>query len=186
MAFNVRVNEKSLRNVEENVKAVIDKVTKNVRMLEEVGTVIITDVKYQTRRGRSIPKDGAPFDALSTKWVQTRQQIAEAQKVSDVFKAGRSNVTLTGELLDSFEIVKIAQGQITIDFEGEHSPYTAKMIRKDGFRQVGKPIQNKTLAKYITENGRPFVGVRLALKQRLNRIVEGFIRRATKVAKLSR
>lgn len=186
MAFDVKVNQESLKNVEANVRTVIDRVFNNKQMLQLIGQTVIDDVKFQTRRGKSIPQGGSSFDSLSPKWIAERQKIAAVQKVSDVFKSNRSNLTITGELLDSMDVVKVKKGGLTIDFVGKHSPYRAQSTRGTGVKTIGKPIDNKLLAKYVAENGRPFMGVRLALKQRLNRIVVGFIRRAGKVYKLTR
>jgi hypothetical protein len=190
MAFNVRVNKESLKNVEDNVRTVIDRVFANKQMLELIGQTIIDDVKFQTRRGRSIPTGGGAFDQLSPKWIAEREKIAAVQKVADVFKSTRSNLTITGELLDSMDVVKVQKGSLTIDFVGTHSVYKAQSSRGNGVKTIpsnpSNQVKNKDLARYVAENGRPFLGVRLALKARLNRIVVGFIRRAGKVYKLTR
>lgn len=123
MAFKVKLNDASVKQVEANVRLAFEKVIANKEMLGEVGQTIVDDVRFQTRRGKSIPNDLAPLKPLSKKWKEKRKELAQSNETSDVFSPARSNLSLTGQLLNSFNYIIRGAGKLLLRFEGTHEPY---------------------------------------------------------------
>lgn len=205
MSFKVSINEKSLKGVEDNVKQLFDKVISNRKLMSDIGQTIINDVKMQTRMGNSIP-EGRRFDPLSSSsWIKQREAIFQAGGTHELFSLRRSNLTVSGQLLDSMRS-EASKGSVRVYFAGLHQPYTAKYKEswkrrahmrsghkvsahtvnssRSGSRKIGSQLKNEDLAKYVADAGRPFFGVRDLLQKRINTMIIAAIRRASEVARL--
>lgn len=230
MSIKVSFNEKSIKDVENRIKQSFEKVIANPEMMNDIGETIVKDIKYQTRRGLSIPNNG-PLKALSTNrhpflysiygrldfqrakpagekksqinaakrknerlqalrethakdgysWVDIRGYISNSTTTHETFKANRSNLTLTGQLLDSLKHRVFGAGKLLLEFTGVHKPYKIRTAK--GQRQVGEAISNEELAEHVQQI-RPFVGVRDAIKKRIKIIVLSYLRRSSRVLKL--
>lgn len=183
MKMELKFNQESIDRAEASIRDKLKATLKEPALLSEIAEVAITDIKFQARRGISTEsgtiKGGAQttgkFKALTPKWIKERQKIADATKTHETFKANRSNITITGQLLDAMSKVLTRTG-IAIVFKGIHQPYQARRVRRDGTRQVGKPIPNEDLSGYV-EQVRPFFAIRESLLPRLKNIVIRLIRR---------
>jgi hypothetical protein len=169
----LKFNQKTIDEAEASIRLKIKEIVKSPALLSEVADVAIKDIQFQTRRG--LTPDGNRFKPLSPKWIKERSKIEQATQVHEAFKANRSNVTITGQLLDAMSKI-ITRSGIAIVFKGLHRPYQAKRVRTSGNRTIGKPIDNDKLAGYVNEV-RPFFKIRESLLPRLKNIVIRYIRR---------
>lgn len=183
MKMSVKFNEATIDRAEASIKEKLKTTMKDPALLAEIGEVAIADIKFQARRGISTQggsiKGGAQttgkFKALTPKWIKERQKIADATQTHEAFKANRSNITITGQLLDAMGKIFTRNG-VAIIFGGIHYPYQARRVKNGGTRRIGKPIENEKLAGYV-EQVRPFFAIRESLLPRLKNIVIRFIRR---------
>lgn len=166
----------SIAKVEDDVKKKIRAITNDDKLLRQIGEVMIKDLQFQARKGTN-PVTGGKFIPLSQKWIKEREKIAQAQAVHPAFKGNRSNVTITGQLLDALR-QRILGRILVIFFDGKHQPYSAKRVKDPGKgnRKIGKPIDNSLLAEYVNQI-RPFFIVREKLLPQLKSIVIRYIRR---------
>jgi hypothetical protein len=178
MAIKVKVNKESIVRSQQGFEDLIDRVLSGKTMLNEIGDNIVNDITVQTRLGKSTVT-GKPFKALKDSTIAQRKNIAKHNTVHPSFSPARSNLTITGQLIDSMRR-KVSKGLIEVFFEGTHKPYNTAGKKKKSGKQ--KPVTNEELAGYMAEKGRPFVGVRPKLKERIARIVVQYLRRAGKVA----
>lgn len=108
-------------------------------------------------------------------YVEIRKYISESTKTHPTFSPKRSNLTITGQLLNAMTRTVSSLGTLTIKFINSiHTPY--KIRTSKGLRDVGKPIDNDKLAEYVNAK-RPFFGVRKTLLPQLKTIVIRYIRR---------
>lgn len=177
MSFTFKINEKSLQNVEKNVREAFDKVIRSNAMMNEIGAVVTNDVKEQTRKGKSIP-NGSKLKALSSKWIDRRKELAKSNDTDEAYQAEKSNLTFTGQLLNSIRFIIPGPGKIKIFFDGMHDPYK----NKDG-ENIGGRVSNQLIADGQTERGRPFVGVRPVIERRIGRIIRTYLKRALIVSR---
>lgn len=174
MKMNIRFNQKTIDAAEASVSAKLNEIAKSPALLSEIAEVAITDIKFQARKGVST-ETNSKFKSLSPKWIKQRQKIAQATPVHETFKPNRSNITITGQLLDAMSKMLTKSG-IAIVFKGLHNPYFINRVRKSGIRTVGKKISNDDLSGYVNEV-RPFFKIRESLLPRLKNIVIRYIRR---------
>lgn len=109
-------------------------------------------------------------------WIDIRRAISDSQPTHPAFKDDRSNLTLTGKLLDSIKYENKGSGRVRFYFEGQHHPYKLTNTRGRVI-QIGSRMDNADLAGYVEAGGRPFFGVRKSLEPRISRILVAAIRR---------
>lgn len=182
MSFTFKISEQSIKNVEKSVRTTFRKVISNNKMLGEIGDIIVTDVVEQTRNNeKSIPNKMKDLPLLRESWIKRRDILSNYNQTNEAYDSGRSNLTFTGQLLDSLTWAITRAGQLKVYFQGIHKPY--KSVKKK--KPLGKEITNEQLAKYVSKT-RPFVGVRPAIRLRVSRLVKSYMKRALLVAKLTK
>jgi len=175
--MKVSVDDKSLKNVEDNIRKSFEKVIRNQTLMRELSDTIIKDIQVQTRMGKSIPLE-QKMASITNEWKDRRKTITSEKH--QAFSPGRSNLTVSGQLLNSLQSFFVSAGKFVIRATGIHQQYTYK--KKNGeTSQIGNRVENERLARYVAEQGRPFIGVRKELIPRLKRIIIGYIRRSSKV-----
>lgn len=181
MAFEFKFNQKSIDNMEQSVREAFRKVINNKQMLDEIGSTVVTDVRDVTRnQDKSIPLELSELKLLKESWIIQRTRLAKTNATDRAFEDGRSNLTFTGQLLNSMKHIVIGPGKLQIIFADMHTGY------KSATGRVSKSIENSKIAKYVAEQGRPFFGVRPSMRRQVNRIVKQYVKRALLVARLTK
>lgn len=196
MGISVKLDNKSVARVEKSVRESFEKVINNQNLLKDIGTVVIKDIQFQTRKTRK-----GELKSLSDEWIDERKKIAKATATHPAYSARRSNLTLTGQLLDSLKIIYSKAGEVIIEATGIHRPYKASYLKSwyrigqsgkrhlvkssnTGMRTIGESIENKKLAEYVADQGREFMKVREGLNRQLKNLVVAYIRRSSRVLRL--
>lgn len=181
MSFSFKFFQRDIDKVQENVKDAFRKVISSKPMLDEIGQIITFDVQTETRNEKSIPLGGQELKLLKDKWITRKKSLASVNKTDPNYEEGKSNLTFTGQLLNSFRWAIVGPGKLILFFAGIHEPYKTLSNGKNP-----KPLRNQQLADYVAKAGRPFVGVRPAIRRRVQRIVKDYVKRALVVARLSK
>lgn len=143
MSIQIKFDPESIKRVEAQTREAFNKVIASKKLLDEVGQTVVDDIKFQTRRGQSIPT-GSRLKPLSKRWKETRAQIAEATDTQETFSPNRSNLTVTGQLLDSLTWRIVGKGLIETLFKGEkRRPYFAKFVEYYKVKTKSKRRINK-------------------------------------------
>jgi hypothetical protein len=146
--MRLKFNKQSLRMLESDTKARINRVISNKELLNEVGTLAVETLKFTARKGIS-PETGSRFNGLSKEWKDEREKIAEATPTHPAYSKSRSNLTLTGQLMDSIRhssAVTYRSIIIRIFLAGTHKPYRKKYM--ESFTRK-KPKRRVRLAKIL-------------------------------------
>lgn len=121
---------------------------------EEIAKEMADTVRIRSQLGSGVSKVGGrkeKFKALSTKYVEQRKEFPG---LSDKTTPRKSNVTRTGQMIDSLTGVGKSGG-----FE----------IKPEGRRDDGKT--NERVAGYVEENGRPFLNFTDTELKKLTRLL---------------
>lgn len=119
-----------------------------------IGEFVLDQIRGYVRSGIN-PKTNRSLKKLTDEWKKRREELAKTNPTTDVFSPGRSNLNLTGQLMDrnNFSITSYVEEQrVIIEPIGDHKPY----VGKSG-KPLGKTISNKDLAKFQAEQGREFL-----------------------------
>lgn len=202
MSVKVKVSERSLKNSEKGFREAVERTIKTTNLLQDIGETIVKDIQFQTRAGKSIPLR-SKFDALSKSWVKMRERIVKTNPKHPAFSKARSNLTITGELLNAiFFRPNKNKGEVIVDVSNsKHSVYTVQnktstrvkgharkggTVRghtrqiKPGFFKVGESKTNAEIAQDMADQGRPFMGVREQIISRITTLTRSTIRRVFK------
>jgi len=122
----------------------------------------IKRVQRVTRSGKYIVT-GAKLKKLSKAYIDFRRSFSG--RTGEFFKPSKSNLTFTGQLLESLKArSNVRQQTITLFASGR---------RDDG-------LKNEEVAEYVAENGRPFLGIDQKGIDRIEQIGKRDIRRSWK------
>lgn len=134
--------------VRTNFKAVLDKIRGSFNeaidqdQLKLLGDEAIRKITVRTRLGYGVEKPGAPrkkLKELSQGYIESR--LKAKGRLSSMTAPARSNLTFTGQLLDSLKVV-VARGKLSIEPTGS---------RRDG-------QSNQDVADSVSKK-RPFISL---------------------------
>lgn len=181
-----------LTNLDEALKkvkvAVVD-IAKEPKMLVAVGKYVRDRIFKTTKAGNTMGfNTSRPLKLLSLKalTIKLRRWHQKAGlPVGQGFGPAKSNLTYTGQMLDA------------LDFEGKPSSKRTRIFVKPtvrnregtGLRTKDKPtrrLTNLDVAKQVTEDGRPFIGLDDIGKKGVVNIVRKAIREEIRKNRLSK
>lgn len=161
------------------------KTFKSPRMLTEAGNFAADRIRLRTRLGKGIGPSGAPqiLKKLSPSYrLQRAGKIAfaskgtgkgrivypyipdAAPKLHPQTSPNKSNLTFTGQLLDSIGINKRTQNSVTIGVSG---------------RRTGSVLTNKDVQSFV-EKERPFMGLTKPEQDGLSRFIASLFKKLSR------
>lgn len=172
--LQVKLDKTQFDRIAADVESRFAKVIASREMKEKISDLVIGDIQKQTRAGKSIT-DNSSLPPLSSAWKKRRAVIAQSIKTGEGFSPNKSNLTLSGQLLESLK-ARFSARTISIAPEGIHKPY--RVTGRNGKRStLGRAIPNKQLAVYLEEKGFGFIGLRPEINNRIRLLVQDQVRR---------
>ena len=116
---------------------------------------VLKDLKSEIRRGIN-PQTGRPYKRLAKSTIENRSRYSSVNNTHSSFKASLSNVTFTGQLLDSLKqtITSFRKNiRITIRATGTHQGYS---LIKGGRT---KSVLNSNLVSFLKDKGFPVLNI---------------------------
>lgn len=175
----IRINRRSiLTKVAEKISQV-EGATKGDQLLGEIGTELLLDTQARARTGKGFTADTVKvfgskrtnLPGLAQSTVSSRESVASRNPTPAFYRKNKSNLTLTGQLLDSLRLF-IKRGVIIIRPDGERRPY------KTGRPSKAKtPPNNEELSTFLEEKGFYFLGIDDKSLKKIKTISTRFIRR---------
>jgi hypothetical protein len=147
MALDIK---SQLKNLQIALTKVVKEVNSSVNM-QDYGEVAAEEIKRQTRLGYGVSATGAPREKLAElkpSTVKSRTRGKKTGVLNELTTPKKSNLTNTGQMLDSIKAQNATTGKVKISATGQHSS--------------GK--SNQTLTKYAAEGSpnrkkRPFLNL---------------------------
>lgn len=156
----------------------IDKVIDADPLKKDIGIFATTRLRFEARKGTPL-NDERNFPPLKPITIDNREYLARFNRTHPAFNEARSNVTLTGQLLNALGFQVISRG-VELLFIGERRPY------RTGPNSVANDTPtNQEVADYLAEKGfRVFTkkGIESDRKfsSNITQIVRRFLRRSLK------
>lgn len=147
MPFDIKIDPAQFAKIEKRIRDDANEILSGSALKQEVGEFAVERIKYQARIGKPLNSDGT-FPLLRDATIMNRIRLAKYNKVHPTYEDGFSNLTLTGELLESLNWTDSGETSLTLKFVGNHSPYkSAKgVIERDD-------LPNATLVEYLAAKG---------------------------------
>ena len=160
-----------LSKFKKQMERVLDDVASPASM-REIGTDAAERIRKRTRLGKGVEVDGgdaSPLKALSDQYKKSRKNSRGSKglgKLSQFTTPGKSNLTFTGQLLDSIRVISQGAASVVIGLYG-------------GRRGGGT---NKEIGGYVSED-RPFLhlskaeleGMKRTIRQRIDAALKRFL-----------
>lgn len=113
---------------------------------KQLGVAIVDFIVERTKRGDGV--GGVPFKSkYSPNYVKTAEFKIADKSPKDV------NLTLTGDMLDSVEVLETSTGRIKIGFVSKGENDKSVWLERKGFRFLG--LSDKELSKILNDFGPP-------------------------------
>ena len=149
----------------------------------EVAKVGLEQIKGRTRLGFDMRSGKTSKQkALSSASVQIRKQIKKTgrTKLHPAFSPARSNLTITGQLVESTRS-KIEASKQEIDF---FVPNTSRSPIRLSKNHKPKAITNSKVLGYLNDLGRGFLGLDSVAQGEIEKVITASLRRIIKSLKL--
>lgn len=170
---NLKFNKQRL---EADVIKRIESVTDSKELKQEIGLFATDRIRFQARVKKPL-NDSGSFPSLKKVTVEQREYLEKFNTTDRTYQSGRSNLTFTGQLLNSVAFKTIRDG-IELFFKGSRRPYKTG----PGSRAKKTPT-NEELAEFLSKLGfevftkKGIEGDR-KFNTQVNRIVRKFLRRS--------
>ena len=154
-------------------------VRRSKQFQKEVGEFLVKRIQGETRRGKPYNKERS-FPGLKSSTIKGRDNLSRFNKTHPSYSKARSNLTLTGQLVDSIKF-KVKLGLYTIFPKGRRRPY------RTGKNSVAKGTpSNETLSGFLSKKGFDLFDDGVLsndrkVTKRVNNIFRRFLRRALRV-----
>ncbi len=145
----------------------IDK-TLNPVFMNKVGKKLAEDITRRTRTGHGVKKEGEKkekLDKLKASTIKKRKREKKLGKLSNLTTPTKSNLTMSGELLDSLTPKSIKKKEVRLEFLGRHKNARIKNSDLADAMEKGDRSRNRP--------PRPFLGpTNLEKKRVIENIVD--------------
>lgn len=170
-----KVNIKGLPQLTAALKKFINESASREEILLRIGIIGRESIIAKTRTGKNLVTGGKQ-KALKASTVKHREILAKSNPVQETFSAKRSNLTLTGQLLESIKIIPSkSKAEVNLVPKGTRKPY----VNKNGKSQKGTPT-NEDLTEYLSQKGFKFLGIDEPTKKQMIKAVKAFLRNEIK------
>ena len=164
---------KNVDEVTKKMEKIFEDAATNDKVLNEIGQLISERIVFLARTGKSSEGDTnpTPFPDLKDSTVRQRRAFQKnypGEVDAKFFKPGRANVTMTGQLLESFTY-KIKNNSVVLFFKDSR-----KKVRK------GDESSNNAVYSNLVKLGFGFVGLDERGQKRVKKIVLDEFRRTIK------
>jgi hypothetical protein len=144
----------SFADAKKKIDAAIEKAVKELRKpssMRKIGEQAADMIRTRTLLGYGVKDAGAPRARLKPLSASYKARRRDDDDLSGNTTPGRSNLTRTGQMLDSVRVTDVKEGSVTVGPKGKRAD------RK----------MNEQVAEYVTDAGRPFNNISNVEKKRI-------------------
>jgi hypothetical protein len=180
MPIDIKIDSAEFINIEQRIRDRANIVLASSDLKAEVGDFAVEAIKYKARVGKPY-NSGGSFPDLADATVKQRRYLAKYNTPHATYGEDFSNLTLTGEFLESLAWLDEGDTLLSIAFTGMHSVYKGAKGQR-----ISKTIMNDTLAQYLAAKGfRVFdmsLDINAQFVKRIKTICLRYIRRGLRIS----
>lgn len=152
----------------------LERILETKELKKQMGEASIIYIQGKTRTGKDVLNNTVQ-PALKKTTVKRREYLEPYNDRHKTYSKARSNLTFTGQLLDSLKWESMKGGFKVLVPATQREPYKGK---KGTYKTTKKPVTNARVARGLKAQGREFLGVDKSLTKQIQSIVRNFIRRS--------
>lgn len=175
-----------VKNIQTKVEIFLrDKLIDN-SLTNDIGKFAKERIYSFTKAGKSLVTGGA-LNSLSAGYIKYRKSFAKTNpgNTGKVFRPSKSNLTLTGQMLDALKYTARPLKKIVEVFV-EPSARQPLPSTKKGKPAINDPKSNAQVAEEVSKKGRPFLGPDDAGVKRIKQMIINDTRRKLKGSGISK
>ncbi len=180
MPIDIKIDTAQFVAIESRIRDQANSTLASSALKAEVGDFAVERIKYQARIGAPFNNTGA-FPNLADSTIKHRGYLAKYNPPHSTYGQDFSNLTLTGEFLESLTWLNEGDAILRLAFTGMHSFYKGAKGQR-----ISKTIMNDTLAQYLGLKGFKVFDSSLdnnsQFISRIKSICLGYIRRGLKIS----
>lgn len=149
----VKYSKKNIRSAFDEIERIF-KTAASPREMRELGEQAVQDVRKRTRLGYGVEEDGKArykLQGLSSSYIEKRRRYKSRNILSDKTSASKSNLTLSGQMLDSLRVLKANTRSVEI------GPFGNRKAFPPGSR--AKRVGNKKVSDFVQAKGRVYLNL---------------------------
>lgn len=164
------------KRLEAQIVKEIDQVIDADPLKKEIGLFVTDRIRYQARIQQPLNSD-SKFKDIKQRTIEKREYLEKYNKTHRTYEASRSNVTFTGQLLNSLGFNLVTRG-VELIFKGERTPYNTGPNSREN-----NPPSNAEVDEFLREKGF-FIFTKKGLEEsdtlqkNIVRIIRKFLRRS--------
>lgn len=162
---------KGLSKIKLNIERTYKQVRIDADTRKLICEIIEEDTKQTIREGKNPnTPNSARIRKIKKTTADRRRALARNNNTHTHFSPSRSNLTFTGELIDSLRCTMKQAGNhivITLGAHGKHKRYTGVNGKK-----FGKQIDNQKIFEYQKEMLRDVIGIRGPAKKQVIKLIK--------------
>lgn len=154
-----RIKIVGVKRVSKSITDRINRAIKDSNIYKDAHKVLEEEI----RSGKN-PKTGSSYRKLEQSTIENRKRIAKTNPTHPDYSPARSNLTLTGSLLDGLRSVfNKGRGVLEIKLVGKHPGYASQQ----GKKIKGSSKNRAEIAGHLKDQGRPILVISKKLTQRI-------------------
>ena len=121
----------------------------NKDVMQQIGDYAVDRIKTRTRLGKGVKSTGSeaePLKPLKDSYREQRKRDKRSGKLSQFSSPAKSNLTRTGQMLDSISVKATAQ-KVLLYFRGSRKDSDASNAEVAGFVSESRPFFNLSKAE---------------------------------------
>lgn len=179
MPFDIKIDSAKFKEIEADVISKAKDILAGAALKQEIGEFAVERLKYQARTGAPFNVDKS-LPLLKESTIRNRMYLAKYNTTQATFEDGLSNLTITGQLLDSLTWEDIGDTLLSLKFVGVHPAYNG---RNGPIKS--KLVDNAKLVEYLAAKGFKVFDSSLATNKqfisRIKTICLRYIRRGLRI-----
>ena len=180
-----KVKITGIPELEKRIEETFGKVRESRQMRTEVGEFLVERIKGEARRGKPL-NDDRSFPELRSVTQIIREDLAQQNATHPTFKVERSNITFTGQLVDSLRYLLLDK-KIVIEVPNtRRRKLKSKGVIVESQIGIRPALTNKEVDRNLRRLGFDFytaegIESEERVLRRINNILKKFVRRAIKI-----
>lgn len=139
---------------EKDIKKVTDRLAKALkttfspRQMRGVAVKLVSTIRKRVRSGYGVQGDFKPkqkLDALSPRYIDARKRF---KGLDSTTRPGKSNLTLTGQMLRTFKVITVTTKKVTVGFTDDFAGKKAEWVSIQGRPWLG--VTNKEFEDMVS------------------------------------
>lgn len=160
-----------MKKFEKDMTKILNEVQKPQNM-KEIGQIAADRIKVRTQLGRGVDVDGGPsvpLSKLKDSTKKSRKRKKELGDLSGLTSASKSNLTQSGQMLESIKVLKFSQGSAIIGPAG---------TRDDGKKNVDVAeyaedgSSNRSPRRFLHLSGSELSGIQREFVSRIENVIK--------------